>query len=69
MDLDLDLDLNFENLTTSLRQTRYMSDGGSVSSYDSHFANISSRHEISTLKYVNKIRPLQHVEPMSMHAC
>ena len=28
---------------------RHMYDGGSVNSFDSHFANISDRHEISTL--------------------
>jgi len=28
---------------------RHMYDGGGVSSFDSHFANISDRHEISTL--------------------
>ena len=28
---------------------RHMYDGGNVSSFDSHFANIGDRHEISTL--------------------
>jgi len=28
---------------------RHIYDGGGVSSFDSHFANISDRHEISTL--------------------
>jgi len=29
-----------------------MNDGGDVSSFDSDFANISDRHEISTLIYI-----------------
>ena len=28
---------------------KHLYDGGGVSSFDSHFANISDRHEISTL--------------------
>jgi len=34
--------------TTADNQT-YMYDGEGASSFDSHFANISDRHEISTL--------------------